>query len=68
MRLGLIGDEFATARLHLLANLDGCIAWRDPAQAEAQKERLREKREQEQHREETQAGEQQNPPAFIMHF
>lgn len=68
LRLGLIGDEFATARLHLLANLDGCIAWRDPAQAEAQKERLREKREQEQHREETQAGEQQNPPAFIMHF
>ena len=47
LRLGLIGDEFATARQHLLANLDGCIAWRDPAQAEAQKERLRQKKEKE---------------------
>lgn len=47
MRLGLNGDEFATARLHLLKNLPGCIAWRDPAQAEAQKERLRQKKEKE---------------------
>lgn len=47
LRLGLNGDEFSTARQHLLANLDGCIAWRDPAQAEAQKERLRKKREKE---------------------
>ena len=47
LRLGLNGDEFATARQHLLANLEGCIAWRDPAQAEAQKERLRQKREKE---------------------
>lgn len=45
LRLGLIGDEFKTARTHLLKNLDGCIAWKDPAQAEAQKERLRQKRE-----------------------
>ncbi|WP_432764766.1 amidoligase family protein [Hungatella effluvii] len=45
LRLGLNGNEFATARQHLLSNLDGCIAWRDPAQAEAQKERLRQKRE-----------------------
>lgn len=50
LRLGLIGDEFATARQHLLANLDGCIAWRNPAQAEAQKERLRQKKEKEQAR------------------
>ncbi len=28
LRLGLIGDEFKTARTHLLANLDGDIAWR----------------------------------------
>lgn len=28
LRLGLIGDEFKTARKHLLANLDGDIAWR----------------------------------------
>jgi len=40
LRLGMIGDEFKTARLHLLKNLDGNIAWKDPAQAQAQKERL----------------------------
>jgi len=28
LRLGLIGDEFKTARLHLLANLEGDSAWR----------------------------------------
>jgi hypothetical protein len=32
-------------RQHLLENLDGCIAWKDPAQAEAQRERLRKARE-----------------------
>lgn len=73
LRLGLIGDEFATARHHLLANLEGCIAWKDPAQAEAQKEQLRRKREEAQYRDkphsdEQQAGEQQEPPAFIMHL
>lgn len=47
LRLGMIGDEFKTARQHLLKNLDGCIAWKDPAQAEKQKERLRIKREEE---------------------
>lgn len=47
LRLGMIGDEFKTARQHLLEHLDGCIAWKDPAQAEAQKERLRQKREKE---------------------
>ena len=45
LRLGLIGDEFKTARLHLLEHLDGCIAWKDPAQAEKQKERIRQKKE-----------------------
>jgi hypothetical protein len=29
LRLGLIGEEFKTARTHLLANLKGNIAWRD---------------------------------------
>lgn len=29
LRLGLIGKEFETARLHLLANLSGDIAWKD---------------------------------------
>lgn len=47
LRLGLNGDEFATARQHLLANLPGCIAWRDPSQALAQKERMRQKKEKE---------------------
>ncbi|MSS11790.1 MULTISPECIES: amidoligase family protein [Eubacteriales] len=45
LRLGLIGDEFKTARLHLLEHLDGCIAWKNPAQAQQQKERLRQKKE-----------------------
>ncbi len=47
LRLGLIGDEFKTAREHLLKALPGCIAWRDPAQAEQQKERMRQKKEKE---------------------
>lgn len=40
LRLGMIGEEFKTARQHLLKNLEGNIAWKDPAQAERQKERL----------------------------
>lgn len=47
LRLGLIGDEFSTARLHLLEHLDGCIAWKDPAQAEQQKQRIKQKKEKE---------------------
>jgi len=47
LRLGMIGDEFKTARKHLLDNLEGNIAWKSPEQAEAQKERLRKKREEE---------------------
>lgn len=46
LRLGLIGEDFKTARKHLLDHLDGNIAWKSPEQAEAQKERLRKKREQ----------------------
>ncbi len=45
LRLGMKGKEFETARKFLLENLEGCIAWKDPAQAEAQKERLRAIRE-----------------------
>lgn len=45
LRLGLIGDEFKTARKHLLANLDGCIAWKKPEQAIEQRERLKAERE-----------------------
>ncbi|MFI3165326.1 MAG: amidoligase family protein [Bacillota bacterium] len=33
IRLGLNGEEFKTARLHLLANLDGNSAWRYPEAA-----------------------------------
>lgn len=40
LRLGMIGDEFKTARMFLLKGLEGNIAWKDPAQAEAQKKRL----------------------------
>lgn len=47
LRLGMIGDEFKTARKFLLENLEGGIAWKDPAQAERQKERLRAKKEKE---------------------
>lgn len=36
----MIGDEFKTARMFLLKDLEGNIAWKDPAQAEAQKKRL----------------------------
>lgn len=75
LRLGLIGDEFKTARQHLLKNLEGNIAWRDPAQAEAQKARLAAKRLAEQQAEEqpseegtiTESDEQeQDAPAFSM--
>lgn len=41
LRMGMIGDEFATARKHLLENLEGNLAWRDPAQAQRQRERMR---------------------------
>lgn len=40
LRLGLIGDEFKTARYHLLEHLEGGIAWKDSDQALRQKERL----------------------------
>lgn len=40
LRLGMIGEEFKTARMFLLKGLEGNIAWKDPAQAEAQRKRL----------------------------
>lgn len=52
LRLGMIGDEFKTARYHLLKNLDGCIAWKDPNQALAQKERLKKLKEEQESSEE----------------
>lgn len=47
LRLGMIGDEFKTARMFLLENLEGGIAWKVPEQAERQKERLKAKKEKE---------------------
>ena len=47
LRLGMIGDEFKTARKHLLDHLEGNIAWKDPMQAVRQKERLRQQHAQE---------------------
>lgn len=45
LHLGMIGGEFKEARACLLEHLDGNIAWKDSAQAERQKERLRQQRE-----------------------
>ena len=76
LRLNLIGDEFKTARKHLLDNLEGNIAWKSPEQAEAQKERLRQKREQELLEQEERVElenndmgideQEEEPPAFTM--
>ncbi|MCI8650761.1 MAG: virulence associated protein [Anaerotruncus sp.] len=41
LRLGMIGEEFANPRKHLLEHLEGNIAWKDPAQVERQRERNR---------------------------
>jgi len=42
--LGLIGDEFKNCRKHLLKHLYGNIAWRNPEDAIAQRERLKQAR------------------------
>lgn len=44
LRLGMIGEEFKSARLHLLKNLDGNIAWKDPMQAVTQRQRMEARR------------------------
>ena len=45
LRLGLIGEEFANTRKHLLEHLDGCIAWKEPGLRQSgRKERLRARR------------------------
>lgn len=68
LHLGLIGPEFKEARSCLLEHLEGNIAWRDPAQAQRQKERLRQQRETAEAppepREDQQAGEES--PVFSM--
>lgn len=80
LRLGLIGDDFKTARKHLLDHLEGNIAWKSPEQVEAQKERLRKKRQQNyisenepetlqtenQNTEDIQRAQEEELPAFFM--
>ena len=63
LRLGLIGDEFKEARACLLEHLEGNIAWKDPAQAEAQKQRLAERARLEQAQQQQR---QDESPAFSM--
>ena len=45
IRIGLNGEEFKNCRMHLLRHLDGNIAWRNPEDAIAQRERLKAERE-----------------------
>ena len=44
IRIGLNGEEFKSCRKHLLSHLEGNIAWKNPEQAIAQRERLRQER------------------------
>ena len=66
LRLGLIGDEFKTARGHLLKRLEGNVAWKDPAQAEAQRERLVQRRREAEEEMEVQEADIEEGPAFEM--
>lgn len=45
INLGLNGEEFKNCRKHLISHLDGCISWRHPEDAVAQRERLKQQRE-----------------------
>ena len=45
IRIGLNGEEFKNCRMHLLKHLEGNIAWRNPEDAIAQRERLKAERE-----------------------
>ena len=44
INLGLNGEEFRNCRKHLISHLDGCISWRHPDDAIAQRERLKQER------------------------
>lgn len=44
IRIGLNGEEFKNCRKHLLSHLEGNIAWKNPEQAIAQRERLKQER------------------------
>lgn len=45
LRLGLIGNEFKTARQHLLDKLEGNIAWKNPEDALKQREAIKAQRQ-----------------------
>lgn len=44
INLGLNGEEFKNCRKHLISHLEGCISWRHPEDAIAQRERLKQER------------------------
>lgn len=44
IRIGLNGEEFKNVRKHLLSHLEGNIAWKNPEDAIAQRERLKQER------------------------
>lgn len=44
INLGLNGGEFKNCRKHLISHLDGCISWRHPEDAIAQREQLKQER------------------------
>lgn len=69
INLGLNGEEFKNCRKHLISHLDGCISWRHPEDAVAQRERLklqREKLNQPEKNEQTQNNEEQEENSDIV--
>lgn len=69
INLGLNGEEFKNCRKHLISHLDGCISWRHPEDAVAQRERLklqREKLNQPEKSEQTQNNEEQEENSGIV--
>lgn len=69
INLGLNGEEFKNCRKHLISHLDGCISWRHPEDAVAQRERLklqREKLNQPEKNEQTQNNEEQEENSGIV--
>lgn len=61
INLGLNGEEFKNCRKHLISHLDGCISWRHPEDAIAQRERLKQQnREPKKYESEQDNGQAQN--------
>lgn len=69
INLGLNGEEFKNCRKHLISHLDGCISWRHPEDAVAQRERLKlqhEKLNKPEKNEQTQNNEEQEENSDIV--